>query len=402
MHEPPPFPIAEYEQRLARVRATMQRRDLDLLVVTDPADIEWLSAFQAARAMPCLLFVHATQPPQFLVAEGDHFTLAQTSVYRDVIMYQAGAPIGTELISALHARAVVVDFIGLQFCAKVRAITDPQRIALVRAFPSARWADTTLTIVWLRAIKSAAELHCLETAMGWAEGALETASLACVRGASESNILSRMVERMLGSSKVSGRWPMIPPRVIVGTPSQGTAATSAARVITGEYDEDEPWQLVLLECAASCNGYHAIAARTVLIGTTLPENIKLMERSVNRALNAQLDAMKPGALAKTIYAAAATVFNSTPIEGWCLGKVGYSVGLCTAPDAADSVLELTASCEFPLAAGMVLFLAPWLQTTWGVIALSAMAVVGPRKGRVLGRPTASISRPDITEVALRR
>lgn len=402
-----PFTTEEYTSRLARVRAAILTRKIDLLVVTEPDDIEWLSGFQANRAAFCVLLVPCIEPPCFMLCEVDRATLFETSFYRDCTTYQAGAPVMRELVSLLIERGVYGEFVGLQFSTRVRAITDSQRIMLVKAFTSARWADTSWTIAWLRAVKTAAEVRKLETAVEWTTTALEAASHACIRGATENNILSLMTPRLLAQivtateTTMAGRWPAFQPRVVIGAASSSGAATSTARIVTGEFNET-PGQLVLLECAASCDGYHAPATRTVFVGAVLPVAIRKLENLVNDALNAQLAAMIPGKLAGDVFAAAQDVFVTSTLPASSLGCMGYSVGLSSAPDAGDCPLELTSFCEQPLVLGMVLNLTPWLQTPWGAISLSALAVVGQRKGRVLGRPAASISRPDIGEAALRR
>ena len=43
----PAFSKAEYEDRLRRVRTAMQERGLDLMVIGDPANINWLTGYDA-------------------------------------------------------------------------------------------------------------------------------------------------------------------------------------------------------------------------------------------------------------------------------------------------------------------------------------------------------------------
>ena len=39
------FPIAEYQRRIAKTRKAMQARGLDLIVVSDPSNMEWLTGY---------------------------------------------------------------------------------------------------------------------------------------------------------------------------------------------------------------------------------------------------------------------------------------------------------------------------------------------------------------------
>ena len=43
----PPFLKSEYDNRLARVRGAMAARGLDALVIGDPANINWLTGYDA-------------------------------------------------------------------------------------------------------------------------------------------------------------------------------------------------------------------------------------------------------------------------------------------------------------------------------------------------------------------
>ena len=39
------FPIAEYQRRIAKTRKAMQARGLDLILVSDPSNMEWLTGY---------------------------------------------------------------------------------------------------------------------------------------------------------------------------------------------------------------------------------------------------------------------------------------------------------------------------------------------------------------------
>ncbi len=43
----PPFSREEYATRLIRVRNAMQSKELDVLVIGDPANINWLTGYDA-------------------------------------------------------------------------------------------------------------------------------------------------------------------------------------------------------------------------------------------------------------------------------------------------------------------------------------------------------------------
>ena len=64
---PAPFSKQEYDQRLARVRASMSESNLDALVIGDPANMNWLTGFDAwSFYVPQVMLVTHQQPPVWM------------------------------------------------------------------------------------------------------------------------------------------------------------------------------------------------------------------------------------------------------------------------------------------------------------------------------------------------
>ena len=73
----PVFPDSEYAERLARTRAEMERRSLDVLVVTDPANMYYLTGYDAwSFYVPQAVLVGAGQEPPLWVGRGMDATSA--------------------------------------------------------------------------------------------------------------------------------------------------------------------------------------------------------------------------------------------------------------------------------------------------------------------------------------
>ena len=39
------FPMSEYDRRIAKTRAEMSRRGLDLMIISDPSNMAWLTGY---------------------------------------------------------------------------------------------------------------------------------------------------------------------------------------------------------------------------------------------------------------------------------------------------------------------------------------------------------------------
>jgi Xaa-Pro dipeptidase len=106
-----PFEAAELAGRLARVRAAMAAQGLDLLMVTDPNDIYYLSgARELAGRMQMALLVAGTGAPAFVgravdaVAFIAHTGNANTFDYRDHEPPEGALALGVAKMAGAAAR----------------------------------------------------------------------------------------------------------------------------------------------------------------------------------------------------------------------------------------------------------------------------------------------------------
>ena len=63
----PPFETAEYDRRLSLVRAEMESRGLSAMVIGDPANINWLTGYDAwSFYTPQMMLVSLTDGPWWM------------------------------------------------------------------------------------------------------------------------------------------------------------------------------------------------------------------------------------------------------------------------------------------------------------------------------------------------
>lgn len=56
---PPPFSQEEYQTRLEKVRTSMAEKNLDAMLIGDPANMNWLTGFDAwSFYVPQVMLVH--------------------------------------------------------------------------------------------------------------------------------------------------------------------------------------------------------------------------------------------------------------------------------------------------------------------------------------------------------
>jgi Xaa-Pro dipeptidase len=383
------FTNEEYGRRVDLVHAEMASRGLDTVFVTDTADIEWLTGFAAERADYCVLVLPRSKRPRFVLSTVDAASAIRSSWVKSCTSYPAGQGEPHVLLRAIADTKLDTETVGVQFFIRSRAVDELQRAAISRTMPGLQLRDVSFVLASMRLIKSEAELDCIEDSLCLTEKALRAAAVCCLRGASEGDILSIMIARILPAGP-DFRWPYYRPRVVVGDASAGGAAVTAGRVVSCDDEGLRGGQFVLLDCAASCLGYHGAESRTVFVGQSRPDWLDAAQTLLAAALDAQVRKMVSGGPAFSVYSAARDILDGGCIPGGHTGRMGYSIGLGTGPDACDGPVYLTEFTEAILHENMVLHLTPWLQTPWGGLTLSATAVVGKRAGRILGNPARTI------------
>ena len=76
----PAFELPEYERRLTKVRSAMSDKELDALVIGDPANMNWLTGFDAwSFYVPQVMLVLHDHPPVWLGRQMDAGSVALTT-----------------------------------------------------------------------------------------------------------------------------------------------------------------------------------------------------------------------------------------------------------------------------------------------------------------------------------
>ena len=103
----PAFELPEYERRLEKVRSAMSEKNLDALVIGDPANMNWLTGFDAwSFYVPQVMLVLHDHPPVWLGRQMDAGSVALTThlgadsvrpyaedlVQRDGVFHQSVCP----------------------------------------------------------------------------------------------------------------------------------------------------------------------------------------------------------------------------------------------------------------------------------------------------------------------
>jgi ectoine hydrolase len=360
--------VVEYEERLARVQAAMARRSMAALVVTDPANICYLTGYNAwSFYTPQCLAVPAEGPPVLFAramdAAGAGFTAylpdgqiegyPEQLVHRpDVHPFEWIARRITERQLLHSGSSDVVGFEGDSHFFSARGF-----LALQAGLPNAHLEDSRELVNWVRAVKSDLELRYMRVAGSIAQRAMEVALEAVVPGRRQSDAAADIVAAQTrGTEHQGGDYPAIVPMLPTGD-GAGTPHLTWT---------DEPFregEATVIELAGVHRRYHAPLARTVMLGQP-PQRLATTASVVKDGMAEVLDNLKPGRTAHEVHAAWEAVIGAHGLTK--PSRIGYSIGLGFPPDWGERTISLRADEHTTLEAGMCfhVILGMWMDG-WG-------------------------------------
>lgn len=358
------FELDEYGDRLDRTRERMRAQGIDTLIVTDPANMHYLTGYDGwsfytpqGVVVPVegelLLFTRAMDTngarlttwledrqilgfPEDLVQQRDRHPLqwvAGELTRRDL----AGGAVALELDSYFFS---------------------PRAYEALRAgLPGARFSDSEQLVNWVRAVKSPAEIELMRRAARIMERVMRAGIDAIEPGVRQCDAVATIAAAQAGGTEEhGGDYPAIVPMLPTGVGTSAPHLTwSEAPLRSGE--------ATVLELAACHRRYHCPLARTVYLGDP-PRRLLETARVVEEGLEAALAAVRPGATCESVEAAWRELIGRHGLEK--SSRIGYSVGLGYPPDWGEHTMSLRPGDRTPLEPDMAfhMILGMWMQD-WG-------------------------------------
>jgi ectoine hydrolase len=359
------FDRMEYAQRIAKTRAAMAARGVDLLIVTDPSNMAWLTGYDgwSFYVHQCVLLPMEGEPVWYgrgMDANGAKRTVFMT--HDHIVGYPDHYVQSTERHPMEYLSRIVDErgWGGLRLGVEMDNyyFTAACYATLTRHLPNARFVDATSLVNWQRAVKSPREIEFIRRAARIVE-AMHARILELVEPGMPKNQVVAEIYRtgMRGVEGHGGDYPAIVPMLPSG-------AEASAPHLTWD---DRPFrkdQGTFFELAGCYRRYHCPLSRTVYLGKP-PQMFLDTEGAVVEGIAAALEAARPGATCEDVEAA----WRRT-IARYGLGKesrVGYSIGLSYPPDWGERTMSLRPGDQTVLQEGMCFHLIPAIwQEDWGL------------------------------------
>jgi len=335
-----PFEKSEYLERMRKVKESMSSKGIDVLLITDPANMCYLSGHNAWS-----FYVH-----QMLVVTLDDEKPIFIGRYMDAF----SGVVKTTWLDENHVRAYSDDYVQstvkhpmdyvcdvmkeLGAAKKTIAVemdnyyfTAAAYASLIKGLPNAKFVDGNLLVNWVRIIKSDKEIELQRKAGKIAEKAMQAAIDSLNAGVRQCDVAANIIHAQIsGTAEFGGDYTSIVPLLPAGEAAGAPHLTWT--------DERYPDNIVVaVELAGCCQRYHSPMARTVSIGKPSDKVIRTAEITVE-GLNAALATVKPGVTCEEVELAWRKVLAKNGLEKE--SRIGYSMGLNYPPDWGEHTASL--------------------------------------------------------------
>lgn len=360
------FSREEYAERLTKTRAAMQAQGLDLLIVSDPSNMHWLTGYDgwSFYVHQCVVVALHGEPIWFGRGQDAKGALRTCFIHPDnIIGYPDNFVQSTErhpmeylsdrLLERDFAKGVIgVEMDNYWFSAAAFA-------SLQKNIPNARFADATALVNWQRAIKSDAELALMRTAGKIVERMHQRIFDTVEPGLPKCDLVAEIYDAALRYDPklgTGGDYPAIVPLLPSGPDAAAPHLTwDDAPLKTGEG--------TFFEIAGVCRRYHCPLSRTVFLGKPTQTFLDA-EKAVLEGMEAGLEAAKEGNLCEDIAFAFFKVLKKYGIEKD--NRTGYPIGLSYPPDWGERTMSLRPGDKTELRENMTFhFMTGLWMDDWG-------------------------------------
>ncbi|GHE20842.1 M24 family metallopeptidase [Halomonas urumqiensis] len=365
-----PFPVGEFTMRLSRVRAVMQATGLDALLLTDPADIFYLTGYHTFEVSVHTCLVVSNDRLVLQVPSIETGPAVVTAAVDEILGYrwegidEVIAPLADTLASYRH---IGLDIYGAGL-----------RHAVIRELQARLGAERFddgggALLDGIRIVKTPAELDCLrESARITSEG-LRAAEAIIAPGITDNDVAAEGARALLAAGS---EFMSLQPIVTTGQRISIIHVNHKRTVI----ERDDP---VFLEFGSAYQRYTAPMMRTAVAGRASDEMQRV--RDICRALYETLvDEMRPGNTFDAAARAANAVLAPHASGIFHSGVFGYAVGAQFPPSWVEGTGFIAQGQRREFEADMVFHLPLCLRLPgqWG-IGISDTVRVTPDGGEPL-------------------
>lgn len=357
------FNSYEFGRRLERTKQRMADEEIDALVVTDPANMNYLTGYDAWSfyVHQAVLVLQDAAQPIWVGREMDAAAARRTTWLDDenVLAYSddyVQSPVDKHpmdyIARVLNDRAETVGTVGTEMDAYFFTARSYHRLS--EQLTAWDVVDATLLVNWVRLIKTQRELKYMREATEIVEGAMETAFDHIEPGMRQCDVAAEIYHALIrGTNLYGGDYPAIVPLMPTGKGTATPHLTWSAEPLR----EGEP---IIFELAGCRYRYHSPLARTACVGDP-PDGLERTADVIIEGMDAALAAIEPGVTCEAVEQAWRDVISAHGFEKE--SRIGYAMGLGYPPDWGEHTASFRPGDETVLEPNMTFHLIPgiWLD-----------------------------------------
>jgi len=359
------FTREEYAARLAKTRAAMANAGVELLIVSDPSNMAWLTGYDgwSFYVHQCVLVPPEGDPlwygrgqdangakltcylaPDRIIGYADHYVQSTERHPMDFLSHVIAE-------RGWDKCAIGVEMDNYWYSAAAHA-------ALLKHLPKARFIDATALVNWQRAVKSEAELGYMRTAARIVEKMHGRIAEKIEVGMRKCDLVAEIYDAGIrGIDGAGGDYPALVPLLPSG-------ADASAPHLTWDDKPLRQGEATFFEIAGVYKRYHCPLSRTIFLGTP-NQDLLDAEKAVLEGMDEGLEKARPGNTCEDIATAFFAVLARHGIEKD--SRTGYSIGLSYPPDWGERTMSLRAGDKTELRPNMTFhFMTGLWMADWGL------------------------------------
>lgn len=344
------FPVDEYQRRLDDLRKRMQERHLDVVIITEPENITYLTGYQTTGYSYFQAIIVPLEKDAFMITR----LLEESNVYARTWVELTRPYTDTgDAIQILHSALNEFDLIeGKNIGYEVNCYFFPhyQQERFKNTFLGQDVFDCSGIVEEGRVVKSELEIQLMRKAAIATEAGMKAGIESIKPGISENDIAAEVHYAMY---KAGGEYPAVAPYITSGPRTNIGHATWEGRKVGAN-------ECVFLEIGGCQKRYHTAMMRTIYTGKP-PQSLLDAEYTVLEAIEVAFETIREGVTVSDVDMAVRSVLDRTKSGGRCITRTGYSMGLAFAPSWDEGqIISIKPGDSTYLQKNMTFHLIPWL------------------------------------------
>ena len=362
------FSQEEFNSRITKVKESMNKKGLEVLLTTDPSNMNYLTGYDGwSFYVPqgVILSIDEEQPFWFGRKQDSNGARITTYLNEENIF---GYPENLIQSPPSHPYDFVVELfkdkkwasknIGVEMDSYYYTAENHKR--LKDNLENAKFINAHLLINWVRYIKSENEIKYMKDAGTLVKAGMQTAFDSIKEGVKQSTVAGKIQNTLIAGNEqtqMGGEYAGLGLILASGRSASASHLTPSEK----KFENNEG---TIIELGGVKHRYHCALSRTVYIGkpdTKISDTLKVTSEGIERAL----EQTKPGNSCHDVAVAFWSVLEKYGLEKE--SRAGYSIGLGYPPDWGEHTLSIRKNEKTLLKPNVTyhLMCGMWMDT-WGL------------------------------------